>query len=216
MSRLTIEHRFGSFDLLRLIAAFMVLWSHGFALIGVAETPIFGMYPGGIGVDIFFAISGYLNTQSLLRGQSWWRFLIRRARRIFPALIGLTIFCVLIGAVLTNVGLAFWVKVPDFVFRNSTILFGIRYTLPGVFEGNPYTSAMNGSLWTLPSEIKLYIYLAIIAVAVRYRPALLLAALFDRFRWLLGLVSRHLEGCRYSLFSEIRYHLHLRRCPRGS
>jgi peptidoglycan/LPS O-acetylase OafA/YrhL len=177
----TIEHRLGSFDLLRLTAAFMVLWSHGFALIGVPETPIFGRYPSSIGVDIFFAISGYLNTQSLLRGQSWWRFLIRRARRIFPALIGLAIFCVLIGAVLTNVGLAFWVKVPDFVFRNSTILFGIRYTLPGVFEGNPYTSAMNGSLWTLPSEIKLYIYLAIIAVAVRYRPALLLAALLAVF-----------------------------------
>lgn len=181
MAGLTIEHRFGSFDLLRLIAAFMVLWSHGFALIGVAETPIFGMYPGGMGVDIFFAISGYLNTQSLLRGQSWWRFLIRRARRIFPALVGLAIFCMLIGAVLTTAGLAFWLKVPDFVFRNSTILFGIRYTLPGVFEGNPYGSYMNGSLWTLPSEIKLYIYLAIISVAVRYRPELLLAALLAFF-----------------------------------
>jgi peptidoglycan/LPS O-acetylase OafA/YrhL len=176
-----MNQRAGNFDLMRLIAAFMVLWSHEFALIGVPEAPIFGTNPGGIGVYIFFAISGYLNTQSLLRGQSWWRFLIRRALRIFPALIGLATFCVLIGAMITTASPVFWANVPEFLFKSSTILFGIRYTLPGVFDTNPYPNAMNGSLWTLPSEIKLYIYLAIIAVAVRYRPTLLLAALLAVF-----------------------------------
>jgi peptidoglycan/LPS O-acetylase OafA/YrhL len=170
--------RIGSFDLLRLIAAFAVLWSHQFALMKLPEPPVLGTTPSAIGLYIFFAISGYLNTDSLLRGQSSWRFLIRRACRIFPALIGLAIFCVLLGAILTTAtGSVFWAKAPDFIFRNSTILFGIRYTLPGVFEANPYPGAMNGSLWTLPAEIKLYIYLALIAFVVRYRPAALAGVL---------------------------------------
>lgn len=177
-------HRVGSFDLVRLIAALMVLWSHQFDLMKLSEPPVLGTTASEIGVFIFFAISGYLNTGSLLRGQSWWRFLIRRARRIFPALVGLAVFCVALGAVLTTAaGAAFWVKVPDFMLRNSSILFGIRYTLPGVFENNPFPGAMNGSLWTLPHEIKLYIYLAVVAVAVRYRPD-----------WLLGMLAAVLLG----------------------
>ncbi|MBR0821874.1 acyltransferase [Bradyrhizobium liaoningense] len=177
----TMRVRVGSFDLLRLAAALMVLWSHQFALLGVPETFVYGASPSAVGVYIFFAISGYLNAQSLLKGQSSWRFLVRRACRIYPALVGLAVFCVLVGASFTAAGSEFWERVPDFLFRNSTILFGIRYTLPGVFETNPFPSAMNGSLWTLPSEIKLYIYLAIIAVAVRYRPRFLLVALLAAF-----------------------------------
>jgi peptidoglycan/LPS O-acetylase OafA/YrhL len=65
------------------------------------------------------------------------------------------------------------------------MLFGIRYTLPGVFEGNIYPNAMNGSLWTLPIEIKLYIYLAILAAFTLYRPALLFAALVFIFAGML-------------------------------
>lgn len=198
--------RTGSFDLLRLIAAFMVLWSHQFALLGVAETFVFGTSPAGIGVDIFFAISGYLNAQSLLRGQSGGKFLIRRARRIFPALVGLAVFCVLIGAFLTTAGSAFWAKVPESLFKNSTVLFGIRHTLPGVFEGNPYPGAMNGSLWTLPIEIKLYIYLAILAVAVRYRPASLFALLLTVFLGFLvwfHVTSKTIETAHFQKFSVI-------------
>src|SRR5262245_51167302 len=126
--------RAGSFDLLRLTAALMVLWSHQFALSGVPESVVYGTNPSAIGVYIFFAISGYLNAQSLLRGQSSWRFLVRRARRVYPGLVGLAVFCVFVGACFTTAGWAFWAKVPDFLFRNSTILFGIRYQLPGVFD----------------------------------------------------------------------------------
>lgn len=177
-------HRVGSFDLIRLIAALMVLWSHQFDLMKLPEPPLLGTTASEIGVFIFFAISGYLNTGSLLRGASWWRFLVRRARRIFPALVGLAVFCVALGAVLTTAAPGtFWARVPDFLFRNSTVLFGIRYTLPGVFESNPFLGAMNGSLWTLPHEIKLYIYLAIIGALVRYRPD-----------WLLGVLGAMLVG----------------------
>jgi peptidoglycan/LPS O-acetylase OafA/YrhL len=167
--------RTNSFDLLRLAAALMVLWSHQFAFSALPEP---GIPASRLGLDIFFAISGYLNIQSLLNSQSWAEFLGRRARRIYPALVAFSIFCVGLGLAVTTASTStFWMEVPVFVAKNSTVLFGIEHYLPGVFEANPYPSAMNGSLWTLPSEIKLYIYLAIIAFAVRYKPAFLLAAL---------------------------------------
>ena len=72
-----------SFDLLRLIAALMVLWSHQHVLLGFPE-PAVGAIEGSIGtlgVCIFFGISGYLNGKSLLRRKSATSFLIGRAFR---------------------------------------------------------------------------------------------------------------------------------------
>jgi peptidoglycan/LPS O-acetylase OafA/YrhL len=169
--------RADNFDLLRLLASLMVLWSHQHALLAMPEAsmPVFN---SNLGLIIFFAISGYLNTGSLLRNPSWWRFLVRRAFRIFPGLLGAAVFCVALGAVLTTSdALPFWSVVPRFVLKNTTILFGIDYKLPGLFEANPYPGAVNGSLWTLPIEVKFYIYFAILAVAVRYRPPLFLGAM---------------------------------------
>lgn len=184
----------------------MVLWSHQFALMGFPElhSPVFN---GWLGVHIFFAISGYLNVQSALNNPSWWRFLVRRARRIYPALAGLAIFCVAVGFTVTSASPdSFWSAVPTFVLKNSTILFGIDYSLPGVFETNPYPSVMNGSLWTLPSEIKLYIYLAIIAVAARYRPVLLLTFLTALFIGLLlwfHFTTKNVETAYFQQFTVV-------------
>ncbi|SNT63917.1 Peptidoglycan/LPS O-acetylase OafA/YrhL, contains acyltransferase and SGNH-hydrolase domains [Tardiphaga sp. OK246] len=170
-----LTYRDNSFDLLRLIAAMLVLWSHQFALVGLPEPTHFN---GALGVNIFFAISGYLNTISLTTKASALQFLQRRALRIFPALVGLAVFCVIVALFVSSAPISGILPfVPDFLFRNSTILFGLRYQLPGVFETNPFPSVMNGSLWTLPAEIKLYIYLALISVFVRYRIKLLFLTL---------------------------------------
>jgi peptidoglycan/LPS O-acetylase OafA/YrhL len=198
--------RANSFDLLRLAAALMVFWSHQFVMMGVPEihSPVFN---GWLGVNIFFAISGYLNVQSVVDNPSWWRFLVRRARRIYPALVGLSVFCIALGLAVSTVSPdIFWARVPTFVLKNSAILFGLEHSLPGVFEGNPYPSAMNGSLWTLPSEIKLYIYLAIIAVAVRYRPVLFLVVLAAFFVGLLiwfQVTTKSVETAYFSQFAVV-------------
>ena len=42
----------------------------------------------------------------------------------------------------------------------ATLIGGVRYSLPGVFETMPLKSEFNGSLWTLPIEVRLYLYLA--------------------------------------------------------
>jgi peptidoglycan/LPS O-acetylase OafA/YrhL len=55
---------------------------------------------GFVGVDIFFVISGFLLTSIAWRDLqvgafSWWQFLLKRVRRIFPALAAMTAGCIL-------------------------------------------------------------------------------------------------------------------------
>ena len=47
----------------------------------------------------------------------------------------------------------------EYAIHDSTLI-DLRYTLPGVFEDNP-SNAVNGSLWTLPVEMRMYILVAI-------------------------------------------------------
>src|ERR1700743_1460009 len=82
-------------DGLRCIAVLLVIGYHAFPK----------AVPGGyIGVDVFFVISGYLITQTLLtdvdRKQfSVFEFYQRRIRRIFPALIIVLLAVLLYGVV---------------------------------------------------------------------------------------------------------------------
>lgn len=163
-----------SFDLLRLIAAGAVLWSHQHALLKLPEPLFPGLAAtfGGFGVYIFFAISGYLNAGSLLRGQSSPRFLLNRVLRIYPALAACVVFMVCLGAATTSLAMLDFLldgSVSAFVLRNMTLLFGISPTLPGVFEASAFPRAMNGSLWTLPYEVDLYILLAVVLAVCRFR-----------------------------------------------
>ena len=32
-------------------------------------------------------------------------------------------------------------------YLRTALVFDVRFTLPGVFEGNPYPASVNGSLW---------------------------------------------------------------------
>jgi len=64
-ARVQAEHPKNNFDFWRVLAALMVLFSHQFALLGMPEPQIVpSVSPGGLGVCIFFAISGFLVTQS--------------------------------------------------------------------------------------------------------------------------------------------------------
>ena len=61
------------------------------------------MIPGGyIGVSIFFVISGYLITLILLKGFNsgsfnFFDFYIKRVKRIFPSLVIILIFSIIVG-----------------------------------------------------------------------------------------------------------------------
>ena len=102
--------RHNNFDLLRLLAALSVIFSHAFLLAENSQDhdPLMILTGGqailGLaGVFVFFTISGYLISQSFDTTPSPFVFLAKRALRIFPGLFGCLIVCVLaIGPLVTN------------------------------------------------------------------------------------------------------------------
>lgn len=157
--------RNNNFDIIRLFAALLVLVSHSFALTGLAYDPVnlwLGGYDtgGGVGVAIFFVLSGFLVSASVSR-RSTVDYLASRSLRILPALASVTAFEVfVIGAFFTKLNLAsYFGDMSTWSYlSNVMIIRGIDFNLPGVFESMPY-SAVNGSLWTLPVECALYLIL---------------------------------------------------------
>ncbi len=67
---MAIGRQQNNFDLLRLLAAFSVVFSHYFRLFGIGPDPVLeftGQFDfSEIGLVVFFVLSGYLVTKSLL------------------------------------------------------------------------------------------------------------------------------------------------------
>ena len=93
------------------------------------------------------------------------RYMTKRVFRIFPALIAFTLVAAyVIGPILSTFTINEYFQSP--LVRNylRNILLFPAYSLPGVFETNPYPNAVNGSLWTLPIEFAMYILVPIILI----------------------------------------------------
>jgi peptidoglycan/LPS O-acetylase OafA/YrhL len=156
-----------NYNLIRILAALAVLVGHSFALLKQPE-PLgqdLGISMGSIAVDLFFIASGFLVTGSLLQRQNLREYLLARALRIYPALLIVVLLSVFVlGAVFTSLPLASYYSHPQiyyYLHKCLTLVTGAAYYLPGVFENNPYKGALNGSLWTMVYEVKMYIFLAI-------------------------------------------------------
>lgn len=165
------DHSENAFDFVRFAAAFSVLFSHSFPLCGIREPLlVFGLPLANIAVYVFFVISGFLVYQSWARDPSLGRFAARRGLRLLPALVvAVCVTVFVIGPLMTTLPLVQYFRGADtwtYLLSNASLVVG-RYTLPGVFESNPYPAAVNGSLWTLRYEALMYIILAAFGVAAR-------------------------------------------------
>jgi peptidoglycan/LPS O-acetylase OafA/YrhL len=150
-----------NFDLMRLVAALLVVVSHTFPLSGQPAFRIWGVEDlGALGVSIFFVISGYLVSASYLRDPK--TYLIKRVLRIEPGLIAALVVTVLaLGFVTTAPGGEYWPAAGLYVLKNA-VLYLPSYQLPGVFTTVPLSGVVNGVLWTLRLEFTFYIVLMLI------------------------------------------------------
>jgi peptidoglycan/LPS O-acetylase OafA/YrhL len=177
------------FDYLRLsLAVAIVCWHSVVTSYGVDVQTAVASSPArplvAALLPAFFALSGFLVTGSLERTKTIGMFLGLRALRIFPALaVESLIAALILGPLLTTRPLAAYVADPQFRTYFLNILGDPHYTLPGVFETNPFYQ-VNGQLWTIPSELRCYVILTVLALlgAVR-RPAILLAATGAFLAW---------------------------------
>lgn len=173
LSRRMVPRGNDHYHLLRLLAALGVIVSHSFAISGAPPEPLeqrFGLSCGGIAVDVFFVISGFLVTSSLLLRRDLRSFVIARALRLFPVLIVGAFGCAFVlGPWQTDLPLGAYLTHPGtwmFAIQNSVPWpFGVVYTLPGVFQHVPLAGPVNGSLWSLPWELTMYAMLTALGAA---------------------------------------------------
>lgn len=160
--------RRNNFDALRLSAAISVIFSHSFLIAeGTQNSEPLILLTGNqailglAGVFVFFAISGFLVTQSFEHTPNPLHFLAKRALRIFPGLFVATLASAFVlGPIVTDLPLAAylsWLQPYEYVIGN-TLLDPRVHELPGVwFADNQTGLEINGSLWTLRSEFLMYL-----------------------------------------------------------
>jgi peptidoglycan/LPS O-acetylase OafA/YrhL len=178
--------RDNNFNLIRLMAALSVLFSHSVAALGLPSSREFffdhlGLSLAEMAVDVFFVTSGFLVAGSLVNRGDVIAFLWARALRIYPAIWVMLILTVFVLApALTTLPLADYFASPkthDYFVKCATLIGGVRYSLPRVFETNPLHGEFNGSLWTLPIELRLYCYLAAGWLVLAAAPAIRMRAM---------------------------------------
>ena len=184
-----------NFNLLRLFAAALVLYSHSFHLLDRrGEEPIgawFAWFDASVlGVSIFFFISGFLVCRSWDTRRDPVRFLTARALRIAPGYwCVLLIVALILGPAVTTLPLTEYFREWD---TWKYVVYGgvlhAQYLLPGVFEHAP-APGVNGSLWTIPLEVALYLMLAI---AGSLGHSMVGRGARDRERWCVRPVMREL------------------------
>lgn len=167
--------RDNNFNLLRFVAATAVLVSHSFALAtgDPSSEPfrkLLGLSLGDIAVSVFFATSGFLVCGSLLTKKSATDFFVARALRIYPALwVAVLLTVIASGLLFTELSAsAFFAQRGTwrYALSNMLMLGGETYDLPGTFSKLPIKGAINGSLWSLPVEIRMYLLLGFSWIAL--------------------------------------------------
>lgn len=117
------------------------------------------------GVCIFFAISGYLITSSLIERPGMLRYTFARILRLCPLLfLASLIMAFNVGPLVSTASFAdyygdwrVWAYVPLTSFAYPDM------TLPGVFTALPSQGEVNISIWTLRYEMIAYVLMGIIA-----------------------------------------------------
>ena len=164
------------------------------------------LFSGGfVGVDVFFVISGFLITQTLLGEQGGWRdalfdFYKRRIKRIFPALFALYL-CVMLaafGLLMSDQSAEVAKSIIASIFFLSNILF---YSQSGYFDGELDSNPLLHT-WSLSVEEQFYIFFPLLIFFTRnwtaaHRRQLVWALTLASFLAAQWMVSRNASAAFY-------------------
>jgi len=187
---------------LRHLAALMVIYGHCYALASHPEAEMDvvarwmpGFYAGSLAIYVFFAMSGYLVTLSLLKHPGIWRYARNRLLRVYPGYLACLFVCTfVIGVLFTTLTSRDYLQAPQTwqYFSYNLKVVSLVWTLPGVFTGNHYPDVVNGALWSLGLEVRWYLYLGLLAAltVVRRRTVFTIAVLawlgYGGWQWWTG------------------------------
>lgn len=167
MNRLsqTLVRGNNNFDLIRLMAALMVMLGHSYGIQAAKKEPVLWFTHlesfGSLAVYAFFMISGMLVSASFANQSSTFRFIGLRVLRIWPGAMVCAAFIVLVvGPVFSGIPLSAFLSDPQtlpWLFHNALLIDPVGGPLPQLFAANHLKSLVNATVWTLPVELKCYV-----------------------------------------------------------
>ncbi|MFD0987473.1 acyltransferase family protein [Methyloligella solikamskensis] len=213
--------RDNNFNLIRFLAATVVLLDHSVALAGTGEPRLLVLGPltidllvvplGRIAVDVFFVVSGFLVTRSVLTRPTVLDFTIARVLRLFPALLVVSfVIAFVLGPLISDRSFSeYFGDLKAWIYAPLTgMLVSHSETLPGVFDDVRQQGIVNSPLWTLRYEAICYGILgglALVGALMHRRIVYTLAALLAAY--LLVTFGTDLRGQMAAIDSLARFGL---------
>ncbi|MCV7409165.1 acyltransferase [Mycobacterium florentinum] len=165
------DPRCNALNLFRLGLAAEVMLFHSWPITGHMPPQALLQLLFSVGVDGFFAISGFLITASWLRDPKVRDYLTARALRILPGLyvcLIVTAFAFAPVSVAVQGGSAAKLlqsSAPyEYVLKNATLISVLQFDVAGTPRNVPSPGAWNASLWSLIWEVLCYIAIAVIGI----------------------------------------------------